>query len=135
MSQVAQTGTFLRRWWPAVVAIILMLAVSSVLGLAWLIRAGADSDARIAQREFPGDRVEALMQYVQSESHSLRERNHAVWALGRLRDARALPVLRRYYTGEKCQHDKFLCQSELRKAIDLCSGKLPGPRWLTQLFF
>jgi hypothetical protein len=79
---------------------------------------------------FHGDRVDALVQIVQSDHHTLQERNRAVWALGRLRDRRGLLVLEKYYTGGECDHARFLCQRELRKAIDLCNGTASGPAWL-----
>jgi hypothetical protein len=133
MSQIRQTGRFLRPWWPVVLALVVMAAVVGLVSLEWLIRASADDQARLAQREHPGDRVEALARYVEDERHSLHDRNRAVWALGQLRDARALPVLQKHYTGGKCQHDRFLCQSELKKAIDLCSGQRTAPRWLQRV--
>jgi hypothetical protein len=132
MSQVRQTGGFLRRWWPAVIAGVLMAVVVAFVALVWFIQVGAHDYARVAQQQYPGGEFEALVQAVQDEHRSLRDRNHAVWALGQFREARALPTLRRYYTGQKCQHDKFLCQYELKKAIDLCEGKTP-PKWLQKL--
>jgi hypothetical protein len=53
---------------------------------------------------------------------SLRERGMAVWALGELRDRRALPVLKAHYTGGKCDHATDLCQYELGKAIMKIEG-------------
>ena len=47
-----------------------------------------DISARATQ-EYSGDRVEALIAYLQSEEHSLRNRNRAVWALGQIGDDRA----------------------------------------------
>ncbi len=75
-----------------------------------------------AKQEFAGDDIEALVAYLDSNTHSLQEKNHTVWALGRLRDKRALPVLESLYTGEPCQHQTSLCQQELKKAIDACKG-------------
>jgi hypothetical protein len=86
--------------------------------------------ASTAIQEYPGDRVEALMAFVDSDHHSLQERNRAVWALGRLGDERALPTLRKYYNGQPCQHDKYLCQHELRKAIRLCEGATNAVAWM-----
>jgi len=74
----------------------------------------------------PGDDVAALLDYVQSDAHCLRERNHAVWALGQARDRRALPVLEGYFTGEPCDHARGLCQRELGKAVALCQGQTPN---------
>jgi hypothetical protein len=81
-------------------------------------------------REFPGDEVEALIGLVQAENHTLEERGRAVHALGQIGSDRATPVLRRYYTGQQCEHSRFLCQKELRKALDRCGGKNWAPSWL-----
>jgi hypothetical protein len=67
--------------------------------------------------QYPGDRVEALCALVACGSCSLTDRNHAVWALGQLRDRRALPILEKYYTGQECNHSLDLCQYEIRKAV------------------
>jgi hypothetical protein len=75
-----------------------------------------------AMQAHSGNRVEALMQYVEDPGLGLRNRNHAVWALGQLGDARALPVLEKYHTGQPCDHTSALCQRELDKAIHLVSG-------------
>jgi hypothetical protein len=94
----------------------------------WQIQSGLDEWCATAQASHPhpGDDVAALIDYVQSESKSLHDRNLAVWALGQARDPRALPVLEAYYTGEKCEHDRSLCQGELEKAIELCEGETPN---------
>lgn len=110
---------WLRYWWPLLVVGVVMLAVVAFVGLEAWIRIAARDTGTAAQREFRGDRVEALIAFVQSDRHSLTERNRAVWALGQLRDARALPVLQKYYTGEPCDHGRYLCQYELKKAIAL----------------
>lgn len=86
------------------------------------IRSGVKRISAEATQQYPGDRVEALIAYVKSENHSLRQRDFAVWALGRIGDERALPVLTQFYTGGPCDHDHYLCQGELQKAIKLCQG-------------
>ena len=86
------------------------------------IRSGVKRISAEATQQYPGDRVEALIAYVKSENHSLRQRDFAVWALGRNGDERALPVLTQFYTGGPCDHDHYLCQGELQKAIKLCQG-------------
>jgi hypothetical protein len=100
----------------------LVLLTALVLGSGWLIGSGVHAVGESALLEQPGDRVLALMAYVESPKHTLRERNRAIWALGQLGDARALPVLERHFTGRECDHGRELCQDELRKAIRLCRG-------------
>jgi hypothetical protein len=100
----------------------LVLIAALLLGSGWLIGSGVHAASETALLEQPGDRVLALMAYIESPKHTLRERNRAVWALGQLGDARPLPVLERHVTGRDCDHDRVLCQDELGKAIRLCRG-------------
>ncbi len=104
------------------VVIALVLIAALVLGTTWLIGSGVHAASEAALLERPGDGALALMAYIESPKHTLRERNRAVWALGQLGDARALPVLEKHFTGRECEHGRALCQHELRKAIRLCRG-------------
>ena len=104
--------------------------LSTYGAISWVIDSGVESLCEKATTQYPGDNVEALMAYVNSEHNSIRERNRAVWALGQLGDRRALPALQEYYTGQPCQHDKYLCQHELRKAIRLCEGGTNITAWI-----
>jgi len=108
--------------------VIIGLFVGAICGVCllgvirWRIQSSLDRWCAIAQtaHQHNGDDVAALVDYVESDLHTLSERNCAVWALGQARDVRALSVLEKYYSGEKCDHDRKLCQSELKKAIKLC---------------
>jgi len=100
------------------------------LMVCWSIRSSVKEMSAEATKEFPGDRVEALMKYVNSEDHSLRQRNRAVWALGQIGDKSALPVLEKSYTGGPCDHDHSLCQRELRRAIKACKSAFNATAWL-----
>jgi hypothetical protein len=100
------------------------------LWICFDIRSGVKNISAEATQQYPGDRVEALIAYVKSEDHSLRKRNLAVWALGQIGDKRALPVLNQFYTGGPCDHDHYLCQGELQKAIKLCQGSFNATAWL-----
>jgi hypothetical protein len=119
-TSTVRASRWFRHWWPLLLLVAAMGVVVLFIGLGWWIQAGARAFGDEAQREFRGDRVEALSAYVDSERHSLAERNHAVWALGQLRDPRGLPVLLKYRTGRPCDHSRFLCQQEIEKAIVLC---------------
>ena len=70
------------------------------------------------------DDVQALVTYILSSDHSLRDRNRAIWAVGRLGDPRALPPLESLSTGGACHHESVPCQRELRKAIRRCGGRV-----------
>ena len=98
------------------IVFLLLIIISFWIGFS------VKKECQKAQQEFSGDCVEALSVLVDDEKKSFKERNSAVWALGQLGDRRALAVLNKYYTGEPCQHDKFLCQYELKKAIKLAEG-------------
>ncbi|MHC4116465.1 MAG: hypothetical protein ACYSWO_03050 [Planctomycetota bacterium] len=100
------------------------------LCICFSIRSSVKEISAQAVRRYPGDRTEALIKYVESESHSLRQRNRSVWALGQIGDKRALPVLEKFYTGQACDHDSRLCEGELYKAIKLCKGSFNATAWL-----
>jgi hypothetical protein len=117
-----------RTWIIALVTLVVLY--SALAGLAWWVRLGAHDVAVQAQHDFAGDEVQALLGVVQSERHSLTDRNRAVYALGLIGDARALPVLQRFYTGGDCDHARLLCQKELHKALDRCNGRNWAPAWL-----
>jgi hypothetical protein len=93
------------------------VVLSSMIGLA------VDNRSKEAMQRFGGDRVEALIAQVDCQTCSLHERTQAVWALGQLADKRALPVLRKYYTGQPCDHRRLICQHEITKAIRWTEGK------------
>lgn len=106
-----------RRKRALILSLLLAFVVGGYTALFASIHAGVADTARLAMTQYPGDRVEALCALVACESCSLSDRNHAVWALGQLRDRRALPILERYYTGQECNHSLDLCQHEIRKAV------------------
>jgi len=70
-----------------------------------------------ALSKYSGDRVEALIEFVESEENDLKERNRAIWALGQLGDRRAQPVLEKYLT-----EDPGLNKYELKKAVRYFQG-------------
>lgn len=77
--------------------------------------------------------VEALMETLENEEESLRERNNAIWALGQLGDRRALGVLKKYYTGvipDREPYDETLSQYEMKKAIGLLDGGFNATAWV-----
>jgi hypothetical protein len=111
------------------VLLVSLILCATALGVVrqW-IQSDLDAWCTTAQlaHPHPDDDVAALLDYVQAEAHSLRNRNHAIWALGQARDPRALPVLDGYLTGAACDHARDLCQRELGKAVALCKGETPN---------
>ncbi|MEA3227229.1 MAG: hypothetical protein U9Q07_14865 [Planctomycetota bacterium] len=100
------------------------------LCICFSIRSSVKEISTQATEQYPGDRIEALMTYVNSENHSLKQRNRSVWALGQIGDKRALATLEKFYTGEPCDHESRLCQRELQKAIKQCKGSFNATAWL-----
>ena len=90
----------------------------------------------MATQKYPGDKVEALMKFVETEETSYsadlyRANNHAFWALGQLGDKRALPFLKGLVTSEACNHSTNLCQGEIKEAIHkLESDQFNLPKYL-----
>ncbi|MHC4741694.1 MAG: hypothetical protein ACYS8Z_07275 [Planctomycetota bacterium] len=129
---ISRSGRRAARWKKIVIRVVLAAVVVvgvSYIALCLYIGSHLKSVCAEAMREYPGDRVEAVIAYIESESHSLKERNKAVCALGYLGDKRALPVLRKHLTGRPCDHERHLCQRELLNAIKLCEGGLNPFAW------
>lgn len=111
-----------------IVLIVLVLCMSlsgiALGGIFWYIHHSVQKYCTFAQQAYPhpADNIAALIDLMNSDHHSCRDRNRAIWTLGRLRDRSVLPALESVYTVQSCQHDKFLCQYELKKAIILCGG-------------
>lgn len=105
--------------WALAIALTMMVLL---LGLEGTIRLTARRTGTRAAAQFGGDRITGLMALVDCRHCPLRDRDLGVWALGELRDRRALSVLQAHYTGGKCNHDAGLCQYELGKAIRKIEG-------------
>jgi len=134
MKEMSSRPYIVRNWKWILGYGFLVLAGSFVLFFmttcAW-IGFSVKEKCKTAREQYGGSCVEALMLYLEDEAgHSLVERNGVVWALGQIGDERALPLLKKYYTGEECQHDKFLCQWELEKAIKLTEGGFNATAWM-----
>ena len=112
------------------ISICFALLLIGYLCICFSIRSSVKDISAQAVQEYPGDRVESLMAYVESENHSLRQRNRAVWALGQIGESRALPVLEKFRTGKPCNHGTTLCQRELVRAIEGCKGAFNATAWL-----
>ena len=117
------------RWKAVVLGLFVVLAgvLAVYYGLLFRIDSDAEAIAANACLQYSGDGVEALIALAESEERSLRDRNHAIWALGRLRDARVVPALEALYTGEPCDHDRSVCQYELTKTLANCRGETFDP--------
>lgn len=86
-----------------------------------------------AKWQYGGDCVQALITQLNDEHQGFRTRNHAIWALGQFGGNRALPILKKYYTGNIPNReplDKVISQYELKKAVELANGGLNITAWL-----
>jgi len=105
-----------------VLAIVIGFLIVIYLGVSIMIGWGINKESRSAMARFSGDRIEALMALVDCQDCRLEDRNHAIWALGQLRDKRALPILYKYRAGKPCNHLRQICQYEISKAIRWTEG-------------
>lgn len=96
------------------------------IGLRVWIWTDASKYAEKVSLQFKTDKTEALLMLINSEEHTLKEKNKAIWALGVLKEKNALPKLEMLYTGIECRHDSAICQYELYKAIHKIKGDFRG---------
>lgn len=100
--------------------LILMLFIYSF----FRIRGEVKTACLKAQAEYHEDCVNSLIEYIQSNNHTIRNRNSAVWALGQIADKKALPFLyglnKTLPEQEKCSYDDCLSKYEIQKAIRWC---------------
>jgi hypothetical protein len=106
----------------AVLALVLLAA-----GTAWaMIEWGVASAQRSAVAQFSGrDSSQALIDLVNCENCAMEQRNRAVWTLGQIREQRALAALHQHFYDGPCDHSKFICQHELRKALKRIESQPP----------
>ncbi len=117
-----KSTSLLRRVLLRGILIVLPACVVVIILLSLCIELGVKKTCEMATRKYSGDKVEALIMFVQSKensyrAHRYRANNHAFWALGQLGDKRALPFLRKLLTGGPCDHETNLCQGEIQEAI------------------
>ncbi len=102
--------------------------------LCWLIFGEVKSTTSLAQDRFGGTPVEATIALLNSEATSFELKNKAVYALGQIGDAQALPALQAQVTGvpcpKPCTKNGYICQYDLEKAIKECQGQFSATRWM-----
>ena len=119
-----KSASRLRRIFLKAILIVLLVCVVVIILLSLSIELHVKKICEVATEKYPGDKVEALMMFVESKeygynSHRYRANNHAIWALAQLGDKRALPFLRNLLTCEPCDHETNLCQGEIKEAIEI----------------
>ena len=116
--------------WKKLIFYGLVIGSSVLLTLFLITLHWISSDVRAickkAQQQFEGDCVEVLAAYLETDNLSFKEKNQVVWALGEIGDKRALPALKKLYTGDNCPKpcdtSKYICQYGIEKAIRNCKG-------------
>lgn len=104
-----------------VLFLFVFLTTSTWIGL------GVRENCKTARQKYGGECVNSLILSLDDASNDFKSRNSSIWALGQLGDKKALPVLKKYYTGNipnKEPLDKTISQYELKKAIKLVKGGL-----------
>jgi hypothetical protein len=97
--------------------ILALVLILGFIGLKLWIKIEANNIASRAMEAYHKDKVESLLLVIDSFEYTFKERNQAIWSLGVLGDDRALARLESLQTHEKCNHNKGLCQYEIKKAI------------------
>jgi hypothetical protein len=101
--------------------IIVVILLAAFGGISYVVHKEIETMCDKAQQKYPGDKVEALIKYFNSESFNYQERQRIVWTLGELRDKRALPTLEGLLRNER--YDQY----EVEKAIKKITGEIPNP--------
>lgn len=74
----------------------------------------------VAQAVYKMDCIDSLVNVLDADDTTFKQKNDAIWVLGQMADKRSLPVLKNLYTGkipEREPLDKTVSQYELKKAI------------------
>ena len=106
------------------VAALVLLRVERQRAIEEVSAEARERYAADAARTGRPDELTVLIALAADEGASLRDRNRAVWALGELRDELAIPALERLHVQEGCDHDRLVCQREVRKALAKIRGEL-----------
>ncbi len=78
-----------------------------------------------AKAEYEESCGPSLGKTIESDNHSFKEKNRAVWALGQMADEKALPFLlylESKLPSEECNPDENICKYEVQKAIKWCKN-------------
>ena len=113
---------FLGKHWRVIGLSIVCVFVVGYVATSLTIGRQVERVVSLAQSQFEGEPTDALMSLALSEAAPFAERNRAIWALGQLGAKEALPALESLIASLDCDHPSSICQYELGKAIELCSG-------------
>jgi hypothetical protein len=115
-----------RKWIKKLILALCVLFVlvlsGAYIGIRIWIKSDIDKFCNLAMHQYKGDRVEALISVISSETQSLFNKNDAIWTLAYIGDQRALPALKSLQTGMECDHNGFVCQRQLKRTIGYIEG-------------
>jgi hypothetical protein len=103
------------------VLIIVVILVIAFGGLSYVVQNEIETMCAKALQKYPGDKVEALITYLNREPLNYRERHRVVWTLGELRDKQAISTLEGLLPNDR--YDRC----EVEKAIKKITGEIPNP--------
>jgi len=96
------------------ILIVILLMLFSFLGLSLHIELQVKKVCENAMRMYSGDKVEILINVIQSDSECTKQKSHAIWALGQLGEKSALKFLMENYDNKS---EKNICIYEAHFAI------------------
>jgi len=110
---------------PTLLIIGIVFSMVVVVGTFTSIYSSVSKTCNSAKIKYSTDCVNAMIENLESKETSIEEKNHLIWVLGQLADARALSVLGDLYTAVPDHNeplDKEVSQYELSKAIRWCEN-------------
>jgi hypothetical protein len=112
----------IKRIIPVISLVFVFGLLGSYIGLRIWIKSDIDRFCNNATSQYNGDRLDALISLINSETQSLKDKNDAIWTLAYIGDRRALPVLKNLLTGKECDHSRYVCQRQLKRTIGYIEG-------------
>ena len=105
-----------------ILVITLFFIIMSIIFSFHAIYTGVKKICVEARREFGQDCTNSLVLFIKSDDHTLKEKRHAVWALGQLAEERSIPFLKQFQETYQCSDDpkKSKMCYEIFKALKWC---------------
>lgn len=99
----------------------IVILISTLMIISFIINSSVHKNCLKALNKYGGTCLTALITTVKDkDNNSFRERNTAIWTLGRLRQKEAVATLKSFYTGiipSKEPYDNSISQYEIKKAL------------------
>jgi hypothetical protein len=98
----------------------IVILISTLMIISFIINSSVHKNCLKAQNKYGGTCLSALITVVKDKDNSFREKNTAIWTLGRLRQKEAIATLKSLYTGiipSREPYDNGISQYEIKKAL------------------